>query len=168
MPVLKQHHTQNFTVVPNALLLDRRLSFRDIGLLAWMLSKPEAWKFSYEGMLAERSTDGKAAMQAGVKSLQKAGYLKIEKTRNNGRLAESIWYVYDSPHIENRYVDNQLREQSKVNDSPYIEKPYTENPPQLKKYIKKENATPASGGGAQHSEYYKDPDSGEWRRKENT
>ena len=132
-----------------------------------MLSKPQDWKFSYEGMLAERSTDGKAAMQAGVKSLQKAGYLRIEKTRNKGRLAESIWYVYDSPYIENRYVDNRSQEQNEGIDSPYIEKPYTENLPQQKKYITKENAAPAHNGGAQHSEYYIDPESGEWRRKEN-
>ena len=82
MPVLRQHHTRDFTVIPNDLLQDQRLSFRDIGLLAWMLSKPHDWKFTYEGMLAERVTDGKSAIQAGVKSLKKAGYLRIEKKRN--------------------------------------------------------------------------------------
>lgn len=63
-------------MIPNALLQDQRLSYRDLGLLVWMLSKPQDWKFSYEGMLAERTTDGKSAVQAGIKNLKAAGYLK--------------------------------------------------------------------------------------------
>lgn len=168
MPVLRQHHTRDFTVIPNALLQDQRLSYRDVGLLVWMLSKPQDWKFSYEGMLAERATDGKSAIQAGVKSLKKAGYLRIEKKRNKGRLAESIWYVYDTPCIENQYVDNLPQLQNAVMDTPCIEKPYMENPPQQKKYRTKEKAVPAVVGGAQPSkELYRDPETGEWRRKEN-
>ena len=154
-------------MIPNALLQDQRLSYRDIGLLVWMLSKPQDWKFSYEGMLAEHVADGKSAIQAGVKNLKKAGYLRIEKKRNKGRLAESMWYVYDAPCIENQYVEKLPRLQNAVMDSPCIEKPYTENPPQQKKYKTKEKAVPAVEGGAQLSkELYRDPETGEWRRKE--
>lgn len=131
-----------------------------------MLSKPHDWKFTYEGMLSERATDGKSAIQAGVKSLKKAGYLRIEKKRNNGRLAESIWYVYDTPHIENQYVDNPPQPKNAVMDSPCIEKPYMENPPQQKKYRTKEKAAPALKGGAQlPKEFDFDHESGEYRRK---
>jgi len=153
-------------VVPNALLQDPSLSYRDIGLLVWMLSKPQNWKFSYEGMLAERSTDGKSAIQAGVKNLKSAGYLRIEKKRNKGRLTESIWYVYDSPCIENQYmvVDSQPKA---VKGSPCMEKPYMENPPQQKKYQQKEKAVSALGGGAQLPDgFYYDPVTGEYRRGE--
>ena len=133
-----------------------------------MLSKPQDWKFTYEGMLLDRATDGKSAIQAGVQSLKKAGYLRIEKKRNKGRLAESIWYVYDSPHIENQYVDKHPQEQNATKSSPRIEKPYMENPPQLKKYKTKETAVSAVEGGAQLPEgLYIDPVSGEWRRREN-
>lgn len=166
MPVLRQHRTRDFTVIPNDLLQDQRLSFRDIGLLAWMLSKPRDWKFTYEGMLSERATDGKSAIQAGVKNLKKTGYLRIEKKRNKGRLAESIWYVYDTPCIENQYVDNLPQLQNAVMDSPCIEKPYMENPPQQKKYGTKEKAVPALEGGPQLPEgIFFDHESGEYRRK---
>lgn len=134
-----------------------------------MLSKPQDWKFSYDGMLAERPTDGKAALQKSIKVLQAARYLKIEKKRNKGRLGESIWYVYDSPYIENQYVANPLRQKKAEIDSPRIDLPYTVNQPQLKKYITKENAAPAIEGGAQLSEgFYLDPETGQWRRKECT
>lgn len=131
-----------------------------------MLSKPHDWKFTYDGMLSERATDGKSAIQAGVKSLKKAGYLRIEKKRNNGRLAESIWYVYDTPCIDFQYMDNPPQPQNAAVDSPCIEKPYMENPPQQKKYITKEKAAPALEGGAQLPEdIFFDHESGEFRRK---
>ena len=155
-------------MIPNALLQDQRLSYRDVGLLVWMLSKPQDWKFSYDGMLAERTTDGKSAVQAGIKNLKAAGYLRIEKQRNKGRLGERIWYVYDEPYTENQYMDNTPQLQNAVRVSPYIEKPYMENPPQQKKYRTKEKAVPAVVGGTQPSrELYRDPETGEWRRKEN-
>lgn len=156
-------------MIPNDLLQDQRLSYRDVGLLVWMLSKPQDWKFSYDGMLAERTTDGKSAVQAGIKNLKAAGYLRIEKRRNKGRLGERIWYVYDEPYTENQYMDNAPQLQNAVMVSPYTEKPYMENPPQLKKYITKEKAAPAVEGGAQLPEgFYLDPETGQWRRKECT
>lgn len=168
MPVLKQQHTRNFTVVPNTLLQDQRLSYRDIGLLVWMLSKPQNWKFSYEGILAERAADGKSAIQAGVKSLKSAGYLRIDKKRNKGRLVESIWYVYDSPCIENQYMVVHSH-QEVAKDSPCMEKPYMEKPPQQKKDKQKEKAVSALSGGAQlPNGFYYDPESGEYRREEET
>ena len=173
MPVLKQHHTRDFTVVPNDLLKDRRLSLRDIGLLVWMLSKPPDWKFTYEGMLAELETDGKSALQKSVKSLQSAKYLKIEKKRHKGRLSESIWYVYDSPYIENQYMVNQPQTQNATEVSPHIDSPYTVNQSLLNKDNTKDtatkNAVPALMGGVQlgGEYYYQDPITKGYVRKEN-
>lgn len=154
MPVLRKKHDKEYTIIPNAILNDQRLSYRDIGLLAWMLSKPQDWKFSYEGMLAERSKDGKSALQTGVKNLQAAGYLRIEKQRNKGRLAERIWYVYDAPYTEN----------------PYMEKPYKEKRPQQNtdktKNMTAEKAVPGPKAGEQPMKnLYYDESAGEWRRK---
>ena len=172
MPVLKQRHTKDFTVVPNDLLRNRKISLRDIGLLVWMLSKPHDWKFTYDGMLSELGTDGKAALQKSVKALQTAGYIKIEKTRRKGKLSESIWYVYDSPHIENQYMVNQPQMQIAAKVSPHIDSPYTVNRPVLlNKDITKDtatkNAVPALEGGVQRPNgFYFDEVSGAWRRKE--
>lgn len=154
MPVLRKKYKNEYTILPNAILKDQRLSYRDIGLLAWMLSKPQDWKFSYEGMLTERSKDGKSALQTGVKNLQAAGYLRIEKQRNKGRLAERIWYVYDAPYTEN----------------PYMEKPYKEKRPQQNtdktKYMTEEKAVPGSEAGRQPAgDLYYDKETGEWRRR---
>ena len=173
MPVLKQRHTKDFTVVPNDLLRNRKISLRDIGLLVWMLSKPHDWKFTYDGMLSELGTDGKAALQKSVKALQAAGYIKIEKTRRKGKLSESIWYVYDSPHIENQYIVNQQR-QNAAKVSPHIDSPNTVNRPViLNKDITKDtaakNAVPALEGGVQlPNGFYFDEVSGAWCRKEST
>ena len=172
MPVLKQRHTKDFTVVPNDLLRNRNLSLRDIGLLVWMLSKPHDWKFTYDGMQSEIGTDGKAALQKSVKALQSAKYLRIEKKRCKGRLSECIWYVYDSPHIEKQYMANQPQVQNAVEVSPHIDSPYMANRVVLlnkdkTKDTATKNAVPALKGGVQlPKDYYFDEVSRAWRRKE--
>ena len=154
MPVLRKKYTNEYTILPNAILKDQRLSYRDIGLLVWMLSKPQDWKFSYDGMLSERSKDGKSVLQTGVRNLQSAGYLRIEKQRNKGRLADRIWYVYDAPYAEN----------------PYTEKPYTEKQPLQSKDKTKnrptETAIPGPEAGIPPTcNLYLDEETGEWRRR---
>lgn len=145
---------------------------RDVGLLVWMLSKPHDWKFTYDGMLSELETDGKAALQKSVKALQTAQYLRIEKTRHKGKLSESIWYVYDSPRIENQYMVNPPQMQKTAKASPRIDSPYMVNRDVLlNKDITKDTVTqsavPALEGGVQLPKgFYFDEVSGAWRRKE--
>ena len=170
MPVLRQHHTQDFTVVPNALLQDQRLSFRDIGLLVWMLSKPADWKFTKKTILAEIKQDGDRSVQAAVKKLQETGYLTITRgDRKKGKLAESIWTVYDEPQLQNAAME-QPQPRKPECGSPQLRFPSVQNAVDYKRYNnKKKNAAPAVEGGAQLSEeFYLDPETGQWRRKECT
>lgn len=170
MPVLRQHHTQDFTVIPNALLQDQRLSFRDIGLLVWMLSKPADWKFTKKNILAEISQDGDRSLQAAVKKLQDMGYLTITRgDRRKGKLAESIWTVYDTPQLQNAVVEQAQPPKSEC-DLPQLRFPSVQNAVDYKiNNNKKKKAVPATEGGAQLPEgIYYDPDSGEFRRKEIT
>lgn len=170
MPVLRQHHTQDFTVIPNSLLQDQRLSFRDVGLLVWMLSKPADWKFTKKNILAEISQDGDRSLQAAVKKLQDTGYLTITRgDRKKGKLAESIWTVYDTPQLQNAVME-QLQPGKPECGSPQLRFPSVQNAVDYKiNNNKKKKAVPAVEGGAQPSkELYRDPETGEWRRKENT
>lgn len=170
MPVLRQHHTRDFTVIPNALLQDQRLSLRDVGLLVWMLSKPEDWKFTKKTILAEIRQDGDRSLQAAVKNLQDTGYLTITRgDRKMGKLAESIWTVYDEPQMQNAVVE-QLESEKPECGSPQLRFPSVQNAVDYKiNNNKKKKAVPAVEDGAQPSkELYRDPETGEWRRKENT
>ena len=149
MPVIKRRHTSDFTVLPNDLLQDQRLSCRDRGLLVWMLSMPPDWNFSHNALLKELRFDKKGAVQSCIKKLKELGYLKIIQERNNGRLGNKIWYVCDTPYpdIPNFGISSAY----KINN------------------IKKKKAVPTCWGGEQPSyEIYYDPELGEYRRRERT
>ena len=167
MPVLRQRHTQNFTVVPNSILQDKRLSFRDTGLLIWMLSKPTDWKFTKKSILEEITRDGERSLQEGIKNLQKTGYLKIARgSRKNGKLSESIWTVYDTPQLQNAVME-QSQPGKQECETPQLRFPSVQNAVDYKERINKRNkAAPALEGGAQLPEdIFFDQESGEFRRK---
>ena len=145
MPVLRQSHVRNFTTLPNELLQDQRLSCRDRGLLVWMLSKPPDWSFSKKSIEAELANDGESSIQAGMKRLQKAGYLRIERRRQErGKLSASIWTVFDCPQLDFPQLDNAAYTKDRKN--------------------KREKAVPALEGGRQ-PEIYFDSEAGEWKRR---
>lgn len=162
MPVLRQHHTRDFTVIPNSLLQDQRLSCRERGLLVWMLSKPQDWNFSHKALLSELPFDKKGAVQACINKLTEIGYLRIVQERTKGKLGKTLWYVYDVPYPKYRDTDNKA--------PPYPEIPDSGKSTSFKKHIEqKKSAVPATEGGAQLPEgFYYDPDSREFRRKEIT
>ena len=158
MPVLRQNHTRDFTVIPNSLLQDQRLSCRDRGLLVWMLSKPPDWEFSKLSIVGELKLDGESSIKSGIKNLKAAGYLEIRQERIKGKVSRSIWTVSDTP-----------QGCFSPADSPQGRYPPMENSPYTKERINKRNkAAPALEGGAQLPEgIYFDNESGEFRRKEN-
>lgn len=80
----------NFTIVCNELLRDKRLSLRAKGLYALMFSKPHDWVF-YEGALVEESAEGRDAVRAAMRELADAGWLtKHQPRENGGLLAHSV------------------------------------------------------------------------------
>ena len=184
MPVLRQHHTRDFTVIPNSLLQDQRLSCRERGLLVWMLSKPQDWNFSHKALLSELPFDKKGAVQACINKLTEIGYLRIVQERTKGKLGKTLWYVYDVPYPNIRDAAIEPTQPKEMADDlphpkyrdtdnkapPYPEIPDSGKSTSLKKHIKqKKKAVPATEGGAQLPEgIYYDPNSGEFRRKDTT
>lgn len=130
-----------------------------------MLSKPADWKFTKKNILAEISQDGDRSLQAAVKNLQDTGYLTITRgDRKKGKLAESIWTVYDTPQLQNAVVEQAQHEKPECG-SPQLRFPSVQNAVDYKGY----RAAPRPLRRAQHSEeFYRDPETGEWRRKGNT
>ena len=160
MPVLRQNHTRDFTVLPNALLQDQRLSCRDRGLLVWMLSKPPEWSFSKAAIVSELRQDGERSVQSGVKVLQKLGYLTITRERQKkGTISRSVWNVFDTPQMRNAVVGGSTEE-----CVPQLRYPSMENEA-TKKDKGKKAAVPAGEGGTQlPSGVYFDAESGQWRK----
>lgn len=160
MPVLRKRHKENFTVLPNTLLQDTRLSCRTRGLLVWMLAKPVEWRFSHAALLAELPRDGKKAVQRSVSELQEYGYLTIEQPQTRGRLGPAVWTVSDTPLPA---TSNELNELSETSPHPPLSGAEKEGPYKGLSKKRVDAAAPAVKGGAQPPGFYLDA-CGEWRR----
>lgn len=136
MAILRKHNKEQYTSIPQEIFRDERLSLKDIGLLVSMLSLPDNWNFSENGLETIFKNDGQASIRAGLKKLEQAGYLKRERTRDkkSGRMSVVNWYLYESPQCEKPQVENPQVDKPPVEnpnlENPHLDNPRLENPPQ--------------------------------------
>ena len=111
MAIIRQKRKERFSIVDNKVIEDERLSFKARGLLIYMLSKPDDWKF-YTDELAKRSSkDGITAIKSALKEIENAGYLlRKQGHKKNGQFASKDWVLTDtsfiSPQAENTATEN--------------------------------------------------------------
>ena len=120
MAVFRVNKTGNYTVISNSHFKEKEMSLKAKGLLSLMLSLPDEWDYSVNG-LATLSRDGKDSVMTTLTELEQFGYLK--RTRlcdEKGRYAGYDYDIYENPQTENPYTEN-----------PNTDKPNAENPPQL-------------------------------------
>lgn len=153
MAKIKVSHDFNYTVLRNEMFHDKNLSLKARGLLATMLSMPEDWDFTTQG-LTKILKDGETSVRSALKELESLHYLERVRTRNDKGLFTDIEYIlYEIPHIECSHVEE-----------PSVENTHVENRTQLNKYqlskkelSKKESNTlyahneKTANGGEKHS-----------------
>lgn len=97
MQIHRSRHTRGFTVLPNTLLQDRRLSYTARGLLADLLSRPDGW--SEDGRrMADTSPQGRHAIAKALRELTALGYYRVDRVRRGDGTFVSEAHVYDTPH----------------------------------------------------------------------
>ena len=74
MNTLRNTIKDNFTRVPNEVVNDSNLSAKAKGIFLYLISKPDDWNF-YVDQITTAFSDGKTAIQSGIKELEKSGYL---------------------------------------------------------------------------------------------
>lgn len=96
--VYRSSHKRNYTVIGNDLLNNAELSWKAKGILIYLLSKPEDWTTRL-GDIINHSTDGRAAVMAGLKELKTKRYL--EKIRvidpKTGKVVRWETIVHEQP-----------------------------------------------------------------------
>lgn len=123
---LRKKVSQNFTVISNELIRDKNLSWKSTGFLIYLLSSADDWELNFED-LQKRKKDGLSSTQKAAEELKVAGYLKIERVRNDkGQIIHTNWHVTDSPETENLATEEPYME------NPYMDKPNEENRGQRK------------------------------------
>ncbi|MBR3439318.1 MAG: hypothetical protein IKH13_07445 [Clostridia bacterium] len=99
-----------FTLVPNTIIKEGKLSIKALGLYYLIASRPDNWRFSVKG-LCSLCSDGYASVNSAVAELEKAGYIRRESVKHiNGRYTAGEWTVYDRPVRDNTVIENQDRE----------------------------------------------------------
>ena len=97
MPIYRAEKNKDYTIMSNAHLKDTRLSLKAKGLLSYMLSLPDDWKFSTRGLVSH-CREGADAVRVALKELEAAGYLRRTRIRSgNGSFAEEEWEIHEIP-----------------------------------------------------------------------
>lgn len=125
MAVFRVNRNKNYTHMANYHFREKGMSLKAKGLLSLMLSLPEGWDYSANGLTA-LSKDGKDSVKAALVELEKFGYLKRTRTADaNGRFAGYDYDIFEKPQTKKPSTETPSAEK------PLTENPSTENPPQL-------------------------------------
>ena len=99
MAVFKIEKNRNYTVMSNYHLRDKKLSYKAKGLLSFMLSLPDDWDYSINGLVAV-SKEGVKAIKNILQELQRYGYLVINKKQNELGQFEYEYLIYEYPEYQ--------------------------------------------------------------------
>ena len=123
MTIIRKKQKERFSIVDNKVIEDKRLSFKARGLLIYMLSKPDDWKF-YTDELAKRSSkDGVSTIKSALNEIENAGYLtRKQEHRKNGQFASQDWILTDTstipPQVEKPLADKPLAGKALADNQP--------------------------------------------------
>lgn len=126
---------EGYTIMSNHHLRDQNLSHSARGLLSFLLSLPENWDYSFNGLVAI-SKEGKDAVRSMINELKEAKYIKISQYRDEKGWFKSKYDVYEYPYDMTLKMNNYRTPAFPVpdkpmSDEPIPDKPMTENPPQI-------------------------------------
>lgn len=105
MAFLRKEHKENYTCISND-VFKSDLSLKARGMLCTMLSLPDDWEFSENGLQAILK-DGQTSIRSAIKELEVAGFLSRTRERDeSGRMGKCVWIVCDYPRFENPNLVN--------------------------------------------------------------
>ena len=91
-----------YTVVNNTFINDNQLDAREKGLLLVIMSKPDNWDMSVEG-LRSFCSDGTTSLRKGIQKLEEHGYLLRLNVRNaRGNFGSTPYVVFERPLPEEK------------------------------------------------------------------
>ena len=103
MAIFRVEKNKNYTTMSNFHLRDKNLSLKSKGLLSVMLSLPNDWDYSLNGLVSI-SKENETAIKTALDELKKYGYLVINKQLPNETESKKIEYIYN---IYEKPVKNQ-------------------------------------------------------------
>lgn len=122
--VFRVEKNRDYCTINNTVLRDCRLSLKAKGLLVTMLSLPDDWDYSIQG-LTKILKEGKDAVRAAIVELEQFGYVTREQDRNEqGVFCGYIYTIRELPVLEEE-------DSEPMAENPTSVKQTSENPTQL-------------------------------------
>ena len=110
MKVFKDTEKTGYTIVPNGILRSRNISLKALGIYYLIVSLPDDWNCSVNG-LCTLCSDGKGSMRTAVRELEKAGFLhRIKPSGGVNRFSDGDWIISDFPLTEKQSADSPSQE----------------------------------------------------------
>jgi hypothetical protein len=97
MIIRREKRTKNFTVIDNDIINDPRLDWRDLGLLVYLLSKPDKWEICTAHLIKVRKS-GRDAIYTSLKVLCDCGYASKKPNPAGGW----NWTISENPNTEKK------------------------------------------------------------------
>lgn len=137
MAIIRVEKTKDYTTMSNYHFREKDMSLKAKGLLSMILSLPEDWDYTLEG-LAMLCRDGKDSVRTALNELEEFGYVETARVRDEkGRLRGTEYVVHENPISDASEKENPAREESVLDneaqgeivaENPTLEKPILENP----------------------------------------
>ena len=105
MSVFRIEKTNNYTVMSNYHLREREMSLKAKGLLSLMLSLPNDWDYTIEGLVTI-CKENETAVKSTLNELKDFGYLEILKVQNKKGQFEYEYNIYEKPQSKKPEVEN--------------------------------------------------------------
>lgn len=136
MAVIRVNKSKNYTVMSNYHFKDKNMSLKAKGLLSMMLSLPDNWNYSVEGLVTI-CKESKTSIQSTLKELEDLKYLKRTRTQNTKGQFKYIYDIYEKPQTENTCTDNISQLNTKELNTNNINNisSFNENDEELKKHF---------------------------------
>ena len=109
----RKRRKNGFTQIANTLFEDNNLSYRAKGILGYMLSRPDNWKFNKTD-LVRRSIEGRDAVYKAIDELKERGYLHIYPNYEKNKLNGWTWEYDDAPFTP-ELLKNSMTEKPQEN-----------------------------------------------------
>ena len=142
MGVVRVNKNKNYTIMSNYHLNEKNMSLKAKGILSLMLSLPENWDYSING-LATLSKDGKDSVMSALNELEELGYLvRTKLVKSNGQFDGYDYDIYEKPNLDqpcsvkpnmdnqtqiNTNIINNNKLKTNINKKEMIKENYFEN-----------------------------------------
>jgi hypothetical protein len=97
--IIRRQHTANFTTIGNKLFDDERLAADEVGVLAYLLSRPNNWEVRRTALM-RRWGIGREAIRRIIRNLVRYGYCRAERKRQENGTTFVIYEIRDEPGPE--------------------------------------------------------------------